>query len=88
MSFGPAHLFRGFPDSWLDVQQRHAQDSVVLEGMLGGTHLGEWMGIKPTGKTVELPFCFTDDGHLKTETVITTGSRCCHNSMSSTCQID
>ncbi|MCW5980167.1 MAG: ester cyclase [Bryobacteraceae bacterium] len=67
-------LFRGFPDFWLDVQQRHvAHDSVVLEGMLGGTHTGEWMGIKPTGTSIEAPFCaiftFTDDSRLKTETV-------------------
>jgi predicted ester cyclase len=67
-------LFRGFPDFWLDVRQRHlARDSVVLEGMLGGTHTGEWMGIPPTGKTVAVPFCaiftFTDDDRLKSEIV-------------------
>jgi predicted ester cyclase len=69
-----SELFRGFPDFWLDVRQRHvAQDSVVVEGILGGTQTGEWMGIQPTGKTVEAPFCaiftFTDDGRLKSETV-------------------
>ena len=67
-------LFRGFPDFWLDVRQRHvAQNSVVLEGILGGTHKGEWMGIKPTGKMIELPFCaifrFTSDSRLKAEIV-------------------
>ena len=67
-------LFRGFPDFWLDVRHRHlAQDAVVLEGMLGGTHTGKWMGIKPTGKTVELAFCaiftFAGDGRLKAEIV-------------------
>ena len=69
-----AELFSGFPDFWLDVRQRHfAQDSVVVESTLGGTHTGEWMAIQPTGKTVALPFCaiftFTDDDRLKSEIV-------------------
>lgn len=69
-----AELFRGFPDFWLDVRQQHvAQDSVVLEGILSGIHTGEWMGIKPTGKTVKVPFCaiftFTEDDRLKSEIV-------------------
>ncbi|HKD04404.1 MAG TPA: ester cyclase [Bryobacteraceae bacterium] len=67
-------LFRGFPDFWLDVEQRRvAQDAVVVEGMLGGTHTGEWMGIQPTRKPVAIPFCaiFTFDGddRLKSEIV-------------------
>jgi predicted ester cyclase len=69
-----ADLFRGFPDFWLDVRQRHvSQDSVVVEGLLGGTHTGDWMGIKPTGKIVAAPFCaiftFTDGDRLKSEIV-------------------
>jgi len=69
-----AKLFRGFPDFWLDVRQRRvAQDSVVVEGILGGTHTGEWMGIKPTSKPAAVPFCaiftFRDDNRLKSEIV-------------------
>jgi steroid delta-isomerase-like uncharacterized protein len=69
-----ADLFRGFPDFWLHARQRHvAQESVVVEGILGGTHNGEWMGIKQTGKTVAVPFCaifsFTAEDRLKSEIV-------------------
>ena len=69
-----AELFRGFPDFWLDVRQRRvAQDAIVVEGILGGTHRGEWMGIQPTGKPVAVPFCaiftFGDDNRLKSEIV-------------------
>jgi len=66
-------LFRGFPDFQLQVQRRHVADSVVIEGVLGGTHRHEWMGIPPTGKTVSVPFCavflFTEDDRLKAEIV-------------------
>jgi steroid delta-isomerase-like uncharacterized protein len=69
-----ANLFRGFPDFRLDVRQRRvAEDSVVVEGMLGGTHVGEWMGFQPTGKVVAVPFCaiftFGNDNRLKAEIV-------------------
>jgi steroid delta-isomerase-like uncharacterized protein len=67
-------LFRGFPDFWLDVRQRHvAGDSIVVEGVFGGTHTSEWMGIPPRGKSIKVPFCaiftFTDDDQVKAEIV-------------------
>ena len=66
-------LFRGFPDFQLQVQRRHVADAVVIEGVLGGTHRHEWMGLPPTGKTVLLPFCavflFANDDRLKAEIV-------------------
>jgi hypothetical protein len=65
-----AELFSGFPDFSLEVRQRHvARESVVVEGLLRGTQTGEWMGIKPAGKSAVVPFCaiftFTDDDRLK-----------------------
>ncbi len=67
-------LFHGFPDFWLDVQQWHvAEVSIAIEGVLGGTQTGEWMGIPPTGKPAAVPFCaiftFTENDLLKTEIV-------------------
>lgn len=69
-----ATLFAGFPDFWLDVRQRHvAGEAVIVEGALGGTHTGEWMGIAPSGRTVSVPFCavftFEEDNRLKAEVV-------------------
>ena len=69
-----AELFRGFPDFRLNVLQRHlAQESIVVEGILGGAHTGDWMTLKPTEKTVAAPFCaiftFTTDNRLKSEIV-------------------
>ena len=67
-------LFAGFPDFWLDIRDRHrTEEAILVEGMLGGTHTGTWMGIAPTGKTLATPFCavftFTEDDRLKAEKV-------------------
>ena len=69
-----AALFAGFPDFWLDVRRRHvAREAVIVEGILGGTQRGEWMGIAASGKTVEVPFCavftFEEDNLLRSEVV-------------------
>jgi len=69
-----ADLFQGFPDFSLDVRRKHeAKDSVIVEGILGGTHRGTWMGMPATGKTVAVPFCavftFTPDDRIKAEIV-------------------
>jgi predicted ester cyclase len=59
---GP-EVFRGhmaalrgtFPDFTLTVEEILAEDDKVVTRVSGrGTHGGEWMGIKPTGKTVSL----------------------------------
>jgi steroid delta-isomerase-like uncharacterized protein len=67
-------LFAGFRDFHLDVHNRHqAADAVIVEGLLGGTHSGEWMGIPPTGRSISVPFCavftFTAEDHVKRESV-------------------
>lgn len=69
-----ADLFKGFPDFRLDIRQKHqTSDSVIVEGVLGGTHTGTWMGMPATGKTAAVPFCavftFTADDRIKAEIV-------------------
>jgi predicted ester cyclase len=66
--------FTGFPDFWLDIRNQYrTEETIIVEGMLGGTHTGTWMGIAPTGKKLETPFCavftFTEDNRLKAEKV-------------------
>jgi steroid delta-isomerase-like uncharacterized protein len=66
-------LFAGFPDFWLDIRSRHTSaDAIVVEGILGGTHDGAWMGIAATGKKASIPFCavftFTADDRIHSET--------------------
>ena len=49
-------LMDGFPDMHVELgKMRHADDAVFGEGLLTGTHDGEWAGIPPTGRRVELP---------------------------------
>jgi steroid delta-isomerase-like uncharacterized protein len=67
-----AALFAGFPDFYLDIRQKHvAEEAIVVEGYLGGTHRAEWMGIPATSKSMRIPFCvvftFTADDKLKAE---------------------
>ena len=49
-------LMDGFPDFHVDMGKlRHADDAVFGEGLITGTHDGEWAGIPPTGRRVEVP---------------------------------
>ena len=49
-------LMRGFPDLHAQIgKMRHAHDAVIIEGLITGTHDGEWAGIPPTGRRVEVP---------------------------------
>jgi steroid delta-isomerase-like uncharacterized protein len=53
-----ADLFRGFPDLHLDVTQRHvADEAIILELMISGTHTNEFRGIPATGRRVQYPCC-------------------------------
>jgi steroid delta-isomerase-like uncharacterized protein len=57
-------LLRAAPDFHVEVKQRHvAEDCIVLEVQLSGTHLGAWRGLPPTGRRVDFPLCavFTFD---------------------------
>ena len=67
-------LFSAFPDFWLDIRHKHvAEEAVIVEGYLGGTQQGDWMGVPPSGRSVRIPFCavftFTSEDRLKAEIV-------------------
>jgi len=58
-------LMRGFPDIHVEIGKlRHADDAVVVEALMTGTHDGEWAGVPPTGRRVEVPIAaiFEFDG--------------------------
>jgi steroid delta-isomerase-like uncharacterized protein len=51
-------LMKAMPDLEIEVQRRHVtDDAIVLEVMIRGTQLGEWRGLPPTGRRVEIPLC-------------------------------
>jgi steroid delta-isomerase-like uncharacterized protein len=51
-------LMRALPDLEIDVQRQHVtDDSILLEVIIRGTHLGKWRGLPPTGRRVEFPLC-------------------------------
>jgi len=51
-------LMSALPDLEIEVQRRHVtDDSILLEVIIRGTHLGGWRGLPPTGRRVEFPLC-------------------------------
>jgi steroid delta-isomerase-like uncharacterized protein len=55
-----------FPDQRNELLDlHHADDAVIVEAMLYGTHLGNYRGLPPTGRSFEMRFCpifvFEDD---------------------------
>ncbi len=51
-------LMTALPDLEIEVQRRHvADDAILLEVMIRGTHLGGWRGLPATGRRVEFPLC-------------------------------
>jgi predicted ester cyclase len=59
-------LLAAFPDFYLQkTALHHADDAVIVEARFGGTQLGIWTGVEPTGKRMEvqsvLIFVFKDD---------------------------
>jgi steroid delta-isomerase-like uncharacterized protein len=56
-----------FPDQRNElIALHHADDAVIVEAMLYGTHLGSFRGLPATGRTFEMRFCalflFEEDG--------------------------
>jgi steroid delta-isomerase-like uncharacterized protein len=48
--------WRGFPDlTWSTVALHMAEDEAIAEGIFRGTHQGEFLGLAPTGRKIELP---------------------------------
>ncbi|WP_156690485.1 ester cyclase [Mycobacterium sp. Marseille-P9652] len=48
-------LMNGFPDLHAELgAMRHADDAVFGEARITGTHAGEWAGIPPTGRRIDV----------------------------------
>jgi steroid delta-isomerase-like uncharacterized protein len=59
-------MFKGFPDFTVEiVKTHHSDDAVILEVKMKGTHLGDWAGLKPTGREMNVPVAciFEFDGN-------------------------
>jgi len=59
-------LVTAFPDFHFEIGKlHHADDAVIVEGMMTGTHKGDWAGMEANGRRMELPvaciFDFEDD---------------------------
>ena len=51
-------LMKALPDLEIEVQRRHvADDAILVEVLIRGTHLGGWRGLPATGRRVEFPLC-------------------------------
>ncbi len=51
-------IMNALPDLEIQVQRRHiTANSIVLEVIIRGTHLGAWRGLPATGRRVEFPLC-------------------------------
>jgi steroid delta-isomerase-like uncharacterized protein len=51
-------LMSALPDLDITVQRRHiAEDAILLEVVIRGTHLGRWRGLPATGRRLEFPLC-------------------------------
>ena len=49
-------MMDGFPDFHVDMGKlRHTDDAVFGEGLITGTHDGEWAGMPPTRRRVVFP---------------------------------
>jgi steroid delta-isomerase-like uncharacterized protein len=49
-------VFIGFPDFKVHIEKtHHSEDAVILEVRMRGTHLGDWAGIKATGRSMDVP---------------------------------
>lgn len=49
-------MFKGFPDFTVEIiKTYHSEDAVTLEVRMKGTHLGDWAGLKPTGRVMNIP---------------------------------
>jgi len=48
-------FMHGFPDFHIEPRRlRDMDDGVLVEGVITGTHHGEWAGLPPTGRPVEV----------------------------------
>ncbi len=69
-----AELLRSVPDLYIDVQREYvAENAVILEVIIRGTHLGAWRGLPATGRRLAIPLCgvftFDDRNRLSGERI-------------------
>jgi steroid delta-isomerase-like uncharacterized protein len=51
-------LLRALPDMRIEILREHpSHDTVILEVVIHGRHLGPWRGLAATGRTLEFPLC-------------------------------
>jgi steroid delta-isomerase-like uncharacterized protein len=67
-------LMKALPDLEIAVQRRHtAEDAILVEVVIRGTHLSSWRGLPATGRRVEFPLCgvytFDDEDRLAGERI-------------------
>jgi steroid delta-isomerase-like uncharacterized protein len=69
-----SQLMAALPDLSIEIVQRHvADETIVLEVIIRGTHLGGWRGLPATGRRLEIPLCgvytFDSDDRLAGERI-------------------
>jgi steroid delta-isomerase-like uncharacterized protein len=69
-----AQLMQVLPDLSIDIVRQHvADETVLLEVIIRGTHLGAWRGLPATGRQIEFPLCgvytFNEDNSLAGEKI-------------------
>ena len=67
-------LMKALPDLQIEVLRRHVADEAILvEVLIRGTHLGTWRGLPATGRQVQFPLCgvytFDSEDHLAGERI-------------------
>ena len=67
-------LLQALPDLKIEVLGRHvASESVIVEVIINGTHLGPWRGLPATGRHLQFPLCgiyeFDDYDRLAAERI-------------------
>jgi len=67
-------LMAALPDLSIEIVRRHvAAETIILEVIIRGTHLGAWRGLPATGRKVEIPLCgvytFSSDDRLAGERI-------------------
>ena len=67
-------LMQALPDLHIETRHRYvAEDAVVVEVIIRGTHLGAWRELPATGRRIEFPLCgiytFAADNRLAGEKI-------------------
>jgi predicted ester cyclase len=49
-------IFKGFPNFTVDIDKTyHPEDTAILEIRMKGTTLGDWVGLKAAGRSMDIP---------------------------------